>query len=431
MLNTKNPKEKNKILIIASAICVLLAISVLVGGTLTQLSIVQEHRAPLHPNPTENIGYKGATTGHMGASISKFNLEDYGAILLTDGISVATQTTQVGTYPLMRFDYNIRDITDYRNINRIVIRGIGWSRHDFSGNHIQIAIWDNRSGEWYSPHMAYHDKTIQHPDTWSHNQDRHSLLKITIEENDVERYLTPEGYLRIAFRGARNDKDGVPSKMFLDSTYVELYTYIPLEITESPHITGVCNNNGVCEYWLGETHENCPSDCKCDDGICQPWENYLNCPEDCGPEPTQRTLPGQPWPICGDGICEYPLTYENCPEDCSPVICGDGVCEYPLNYVNCPQDCSPICGDGICSPGLTHENCPQDCPIQAYCGDGICSPAIGEDCESCPEDCGDCPILGETVGNNKYLIAGALFAIALLLGLIGYTLKKEQKGTKK
>jgi len=42
-----------------------------------------------------------------------------------------------------------------------------------------------------------------------------------------------------------------------------------------------CNNNGKCEPGWGETPENC-GDCYCGDGFCyKPYENAINCPQDC------------------------------------------------------------------------------------------------------------------------------------------------------
>ncbi len=46
------------------------------------------------------------------------------------------------------------------------------------------------------------------------------------------------------------------------------------------------------------------------------------------------------------------------------------------------------CGDGDCS-GEDCSTCPQDCGPCATCGDGDCNG--NEDCSSCPQDCGECP----------------------------------------
>lgn len=44
------------------------------------------------------------------------------------------------------------------------------------------------------------------------------------------------------------------------------------------------------------------------------------------------------------------------------------------------------CGDYRCSPPEDCNSCPQDCGD--CCGDRRCGPP--EDCNSCPEDCGRC-----------------------------------------
>jgi len=77
--------------------------------------------------------------------------------------------------------------------------------------------------------------------------------------------------------------------------------------------------------------------------------------------------------------------------------CGDGVCSGTETCETCPEDCgecppTPYCGDGVCSGTETCETCPEDCgecPAEPYCGDGVCSGT--ETCETCPEDCGECP----------------------------------------
>ena len=43
----------------------------------------------------------------------------------------------------------------------------------------------------------------------------------------------------------------------------------------------VCNEDDNCEYWYGETNGNCPSDCFCGDGYCNPPEDEMSCATDC------------------------------------------------------------------------------------------------------------------------------------------------------
>lgn len=46
------------------------------------------------------------------------------------------------------------------------------------------------------------------------------------------------------------------------------------------------------------------------------------------------------------------------------------------------------CGDNSCSNGEDCNSCPADCGVCSVCGDGTCDPS--EDCSSCPGDCGSC-----------------------------------------
>ncbi|RLE30841.1 hypothetical protein DRJ54_01825 [Candidatus Acetothermia bacterium] len=77
-------------------------------------------------------------------------------------------------------------------------------------------------------------------------------------------------------------------------------------------------------------------------------------------------------------------------------VCGDGVCGLPENYNTCPQDCPSgswdnYCdgaSDGICDPDCKYQETPQKDPDCPFCGDNVCGE--DENCESCPEDCGEC-----------------------------------------
>lgn len=52
----------------------------------------------------------------------------------------------------------------------------------------------------------------------------------------------------------------------------------------------------------------------------------------------------------------------------------------------------PTCGNGECELGEDEESCPEDCVEPPVCGNDVCEP--GEDEESCPADCGEPPIDG-------------------------------------
>jgi hypothetical protein len=82
------------------------------------------------------------------------------------------------------------------------------------------------------------------------------------------------------------------------------------------------------------------------------------------------------------------------PGEAVPVLsCGDGTCDGGEDCLTCPDDCGecpPFCGNGTCDEGEDCSTCPGDCgECPPGCGDGQC---IGnESCSSCPDDCGVCP----------------------------------------
>ncbi|PIY61898.1 hypothetical protein COY93_04510, partial [Candidatus Uhrbacteria bacterium CG_4_10_14_0_8_um_filter_58_22] len=88
--------------------------------------------------------------------------------------------------------------------------------------------------------------------------------------------------------------------------------------------------------------------------------------------------------------------------DCESELCADGWCEYGAgeDCETCPEDCGacPYCGDTYCdewwySPE-TCTTCPADCgECPDVCGDGLCNGA--ESCATCEEDCGICPYCGD------------------------------------
>jgi len=123
--------------------------------------------------------------------------------------------------------------------------------------------------------------------------------------------------------------------------------------------------------------EQCNSQGQC---VCVP--NCVN--KQCGPDG------------CG-GSCGTCQGWQQCTASgqCKIVtpLCGDGNC---MQFIgedcdSCPVDCGACCGNGKCDPGYgeTCANCSMDCGN--CCGNGFCDAQLGETCTICPQDCGPCP----------------------------------------
>lgn len=85
-------------------------------------------------------------------------------------------------------------------------------------------------------------------------------------------------------------------------------------------------------------------------------------------------------------------------------VCPDGACTDGEDCGSCPADCGPCaaaCNNGNCEAGETTASCPGDCPAGATCPDGACG--AGEDCRTCAADCGACPADcgGRTCGDGE------------------------------
>lgn len=225
-----------------------------------------------------------------------------------------------------------------------------------------------------------------------------------------------------------------------------------------------CDDNDICtddacDPATGCTHANNTADCDdndactegdkcaagtcvggndicpvtCGDAVCEAPETCADCAQDCGECP----------PVCGDGTCNGDETPETCSEDClvannccvdhgglgctDPTIeacvcaedswccenewdsycvgeveefgcsvcvavCGDSSCNGDETCDTCPADCGvcPVCGDGTCNGDEECDVCVDDCGVCPFCGDGNCDLDVDEDCNSCEADCGAC-----------------------------------------
>ena len=79
----------------------------------------------------------------------------------------------------------------------------------------------------------------------------------------------------------------------------------------------------------------------------------------------------------------------------NPEVCGNNACASGENCSSCPTDCGncpapEVCGNLACAGGETCSTCPTDCgSCPEVCGNGVCG--AGETCKNCRIDCGKCP----------------------------------------
>ena len=158
----------------------------------------------------------------------------------------------------------------------------------------------------------------------------------------------------------------------------------------------------------------------CGNGVADPGENCLNCPQDIQCPPLFECVGGVCQPLCGNGVADPGENCSTCPQDiqcppgfecvggvCQP-LCGNGVVDPGEDCANCPQDvecppgteciggvCVDLCGNGVVDPGEDCSTCPADvsCPPGEACVGGVCEPLCGngvadpgEDCSTCPQD---------------------------------------------
>jgi hypothetical protein len=188
----------------------------------------------------------------------------------------------------------------------------------------------------------------------------------------------------------------------------------------------------------------------CGNGVIDPGENCINCPQDAGcafgelccADAKCAQVCEVEGPCNYDGICQ---PGENCLcQDCfdeqdgckEGLVCSDGLCACPKGQFYCPADnscchveckdgmCPDTCGDGNIDPGENCLTCPEDagCEFgQVCCADGSCQSEYmileeGAVCEPAPCNndgicdrgetchCADC--LGEQDGCADDLVCG-------------------------
>ncbi len=173
----------------------------------------------------------------------------------------------------------------------------------------------------------------------------------------------------------------------------------------APSAESSCEN-GVdddCDGAVDCADADCTSDAACSvepcgDGACDSasGENACTCPADCGsPRATERKCSDHTDDDC-DGAVD--CADSDCASDaaCSVEPCGDGVCDSASGEdgCTCPEDCgSPPSSERKCTDGMD-DDCDgyadgddPDCIAASGCGNGVCE-GDGEDCFTCPEDCG-------------------------------------------
>ena len=171
---------------------------------------------------------------------------------------------------------------------------------------------------------------------------------------------------------------------------------------------------GACGY--------CPPNAWCDDEgkcvvVCEPECDGKECgPDGCGGTCGTCAI-GEQCNAGGQCVCVPDCWNKECGSDGCGGSCGEcgqfqtctgsGKCKFvtPLcgdsncwSWVgedcdSCPQDCGVCCGNDICEPAYqeTCKSCPQDCG--GCCGNNFCDVQFSETCDNCPEDCGPCPAL--------------------------------------
>jgi hypothetical protein len=153
---------------------------------------------------------------------------------------------------------------------------------------------------------------------------------------------------------------------------------------------------GECDGDLACVEGACVTAPVCGDGACQPGEDCAACAEDCACPCGEA---------CQDGACVFTA--------CDERECGDDGCGWTCGMCPLDEHCEdgacvagPVCGDEQCVEGEDCGSCPDDCGCG--CGEGCVGGACkftaceGRDCgdDGCGGSCGDCPE-GEVCDSGK------------------------------
>lgn len=180
---------------------------------------------------------------------------------------------------------------------------------------------------------------------------------------------------------------------------------------------GTCEASELCSTCLKDCGACAPSG-SCGNGSCETGEDCASCTKDCGACDAgcvKNANGGCGGCGCEDCVCNGPDADAYCCDtswdsicigECAACgakcptqgFCGDGDCDFGTeDSKTCPNDCQDsYCGDGLCNAADSESctDCSVDCGFcmtsapASGCGDGKCG--SGEDCMSCPGDCGKC-----------------------------------------
>ena len=157
-----------------------------------------------------------------------------------------------------------------------------------------------------------------------------------------------------------------------------------------------CNDGGQCAPF-------CQAQCQgkeCGPDGCGDVCGFCTGNDQCNAQGQCQCVPACAGKECGGdgcgGSCGTCGQWETCTAsgNCAIVtpLCGDGNCMSFLqeNCDSCPQDCGQCCGNGKCEAGYNEScnTCAEDCGT--CCGNNFCEAQYSEDCDSCPGDCGPC-----------------------------------------